>query len=61
MQGKHSEVNWAKELGLHVPHLWMEHPGHPTQLKNKKLWLQHSELFWKSKHLESLWADDEQE
>jgi hypothetical protein len=39
----------------------MEHPGHPSQLKAKKLMLQQSELYWKSQHLKSLWADREQE
>ena len=61
MSETHSEVNWAQELGLHVPQLWMEHPGHPTQLRNKKLMLRRSEVYWKSRHLESLWASDEQE
>ena len=61
MSETRSEVNWAEELGIYVPHLWAEHPGHPTQLKNKKLILQFSEMYWKSKHLESLWASDEQE
>lgn len=51
------EVDWAAELGLVVRELWCEHPGHPTQLKNKKLMLQQSELYWKKKHLERLWAD----
>lgn len=61
MSETHFDVSWAKELGIHVPHLWSEHPGHPMQLRNKKLMLQQSEMYWKSRPLESLWADDEQE
>jgi hypothetical protein len=61
MRGKHSEVNWAEELGLEVSRLWMEHPGHPNQLKAKKLMLQQSDIYWKSRHLESLWADRDEE
>lgn len=51
------EVDWAAELGLTVRELWREHPGHPNQLHAKKLMLQQSELYWKSKVLERLWAE----
>lgn len=61
MQETSFEVDWAKELGITVPRLWMEHPGHPNQLKAKRLILQQAELYWKSRHLKSLWADREQE
>lgn len=50
-------IDWAAEMGIDVPKLWMEHPGHPTQLKNKGLIIQQAELFWVTRHLESLWAD----
>jgi len=52
------EVDWVEEMGYDVPRLWMEHPGHPQQIKNKKLILQRSELYWANRHLESMWADD---
>lgn len=61
MQGKHFEVDWAEELGVDRRQIWREHPGHPEQLKNKKLMMQQSELYWKSRHLESLWADCDKE
>lgn len=61
MSEKHSEVIWADELGLKMPRLWGEHPGHPVQLQNKKLIMQRSEVYWKSVHLERLWAQDEPE
>lgn len=50
-----NEVDYAHELGLIVRELWREHPGHPTQLQNKKLMLQQSELYWQKKTLERLW------
>lgn len=53
-----NEVDYAHELGLIVRELWREHPGHPTQLRNKKLMLQQSELYWQKKALERLWDDD---
>ena len=51
------EVNWAAELGLTVRELWMEHPGHPNQLKAKTLMYQQSELFWSKQRLERLWEE----
>lgn len=54
-----NEVNWADELGISVPRLWMEHPGHPTQLKAKKMMMHHAELYWGEKYLESLWGNQE--
>lgn len=51
------EVDWAAELGLTVRELWMEHPGHPQQLKAKRLMFQQSELYWQKRTLERLWAD----
>ena len=53
------EVNWAEELGISVPRLWSEHPGHPFQIKNKKIIIRQGELYWDRKHLENLWAEDE--
>jgi hypothetical protein len=58
MSETHFEVDWAHELGITVPRLWSEHPGHPFQLQNKKLIMERSEVYWKSRHLESLWADN---
>ena len=51
------EVDWASELGLVVRELWMEHPGHPNQLKAKKLMMDQADLFWKKQTLERLWSD----
>jgi len=53
------ELDWAKEMGIDRRRIWMEHPGHPTQLKNKKLIMQQAELYWGSRYLESLWEDQE--
>lgn len=61
MQENSSDVDWAEELGVDRRRIWREHPGHPEQLKARKLIMQQSELYWKSRHLESLWADHEQE
>ena len=53
------EVDWAKELGIYVPHLQMEHPGHPFQLQNKKIILKKGEVYWRRKEVEKLWEDDD--
>ena len=52
------EVNWAEELGLYVPRLWSEHPGHPFQIRNKRVIEHQGDLYWKNKHLEQMWLDD---
>jgi hypothetical protein len=52
------EVNWAVELGLTVRELWMEHPGHPHQLRAKKRMLEKSELYWQKQALERLRAEE---
>jgi len=52
------QVDWAAELGLEVRRLWREHPGHPQQLKNKKIMLAKSELYWQKAQLARLWGDD---
>jgi len=55
---KKVEVDWALELGLDRRKLWMEHPGHPNQLKAKKRMLKAAEDYWVERHLEQLWSED---
>lgn len=56
--GKNSfRVNWAQELGIAMGELWQEHPGHPAQLKRKKVLLKKSEDYWARKKLEKLLDD----
>lgn len=51
------EVDWAEELGIQMSRLWMEHPGHPFQLKNKKRIIRQGEDYWKLKNAEAALAE----
>jgi hypothetical protein len=39
-------VNWGEELGLNMDDLIREHPGHPDQLRMKRVISRNAEAYW---------------
>jgi len=39
-------VDYAKQYGIDIDALWMEHPSHPDQLKFAKRWRKKADVYW---------------